>query len=176
MTVHEELDDFELVVEQLEEAARLASIDSPLKCRRALILLDNLAEILIYRFCRERYREDFAFVHALPPKLSRSRWFEVLDGYPERLNACHSKFDLINRTDWPILRIGHRYRNASYHRDFHNKAALTILAKLMQEAVCRLFSSVHANGRSVGESLYERTGFLAPYGLQNEILRKHRPP
>ena len=36
MSVHEELEDFELAVEQLEEAVRLARIDSPLKCRRAL--------------------------------------------------------------------------------------------------------------------------------------------
>ena len=78
MTVHEELEDFELAVEQLEEAARLARIDSPLKCRRALILLDNLAEILTYRFCQERYREDFAFVQAFPPKLRQSRWRRVI--------------------------------------------------------------------------------------------------
>jgi hypothetical protein len=39
---------------------------SSLPC--ALILLDNLAEILTYRFCQERYREDFAFVQAFPPE------------------------------------------------------------------------------------------------------------
>jgi hypothetical protein len=170
MTVHEELGDFELAVEQLEEAARLARIDSPLKCRRALLLLDNLAEILTYRFCQERYREDFAFVQALPPKLRRSRWRKVLRSYRERLNACHSKFDLVSNTDWAILRIGHRYRNASYHRGFHNKTALGILARLMREAVCRLFSSVYSNGCSVGGALRECTGFLAPYGLQGDMV------
>ncbi len=170
MTVHEELEDFELAVEQLEEAVRLARIDSPLKCRRALILLDNLAEILTYRFCQERYRHDFAFVQAFPPKMNRSRWRKVLESYPERLNACHSAFDLVTSTDWTILRIGHRYRNASYHRDFHNKAALAVLAKLMREAVCRLFLSVYSNGCSVGGDLRERTGFLAPYGLQGDMV------
>jgi hypothetical protein len=170
MSVHEELEDFELAVEQLEEAVRLARIDSPLKCRRALILLDNLAEILTYRFCQERYRHDFAFVQAFPPKVNRSRWRKVLESYPERLNACHSAFDLVTSTDWTILRIGHRYRNASYHRDFHNKAALAVLAKLMREAVCRLFSSVYSNGCSVGGNLRERTGFLAPYGLQGDTV------
>jgi len=170
MTVHEEVEDFELAVEQLAEAARLAWIDSPLKCRRALILLDNLAEILTYRFCQERYRDDFAFVQAFPPKMSRSRWRKVLGSYPERLNACHSEFDLVSSTEWTILRIGHRYRNASYHRDFHNKAALAILARLMSEAVCRLFSSIYSNGCSVGGALRECTGFLAPYGLQGDMV------
>lgn len=170
MTVHEELEDFELAVEQLEEAARLARLDSPLKYRRALILLDNLSEILTYRFCQERYRHDFAFVQAFPPKLSRSRWRKILGSYPERLNACHSKFDLVSNTDWAILRIGHRYRNASYHRDFHNKAALAILARLMRGAVCRLFSTFYSNGCSVGGALRECTGFLAPYGLQGDTV------
>ena len=66
MTVRE-VEDFELAVEQLEEADRLAQTDSTLKQRRALILLDNLAEILTYRFCHERYGDDFAFVQAFPP-------------------------------------------------------------------------------------------------------------
>ena len=39
---------------------------SSLPC--ALILLDNLAEVLTYRFCQERYRKDFAFVQASPPE------------------------------------------------------------------------------------------------------------
>lgn len=81
MTVHDELEDFELEVEQLEEAARLANIDSPLKYRRVLILLDNLAEILTHRFCRERYRNDFAHVQAFPPELERSCWRKVLGSY-----------------------------------------------------------------------------------------------
>lgn len=170
MTVHGELEDFELAVEQLEEAVRLAQIDSPLKYRRALILLDNLSEILTYRFCQERYRHDFAFVQAFPPKLSRNRWRKVLGSYRERLNACRSKFDLVSNTDWAILRIGHRYRNASYHRDLHNKAALAILASLMREAVCRLFSAVYSAGSSVGGSLRECTRFLAPYGLQGDTV------
>jgi len=170
MTVHEELEDFELTVEQLEEANRLARLASPLKRRRALILSDNLAEILTYRFCQERYRDDFAFVQAFPPKLSRNRWRKILGSYRERINACYSKFDLLSRTDWAILRIGHRYRNASYHRDFHNKAAVAILAELMREAVCRLFARVYSNGCSVGGGLRESTAFLAPYGLQGDLV------
>jgi hypothetical protein len=170
MPIPEELEDFELVVEQLEEAARLARTDSPLKCRRALILLDNLGEILTYRFCQARYRGDFELVEAFPPKLSRSRWRKILGGYPERLNACHSEFDIVSDTDWAILRIGHHYRNASYHRDFHNKASVAVLARLMREAVCRLFSTVYANSYLIGGALREYTEFLAPYGLQGDTV------
>ena len=78
----------------------------------------------------------------------------------------YSKFDLLSRTDRAILRVGHRYRNASYHRDLHNKAAVAILAELMREAVCRLFARVYANGCSVGGGVRESTAFLAPYGLK----------
>jgi len=170
MAIPEELEDFELAVEQLEEAARLVRTGSPLKCRRALILLDNLGEILTYRFCQERYRRDFELVQAFPPKLSRSRWRKILGGYPERLNACHSQFDIVSNTDLAILRIGHHYRNASYHRDFHNKAAIAILARLMCEVTCRLFSTVYANSGLVGGALREYTEFLAPYGLQGDTV------
>jgi hypothetical protein len=52
----------------------------------------------------------------------------------------------------------------------HNKAALAVLAKLMREAVCRLFLSVYSNGCSVGGDLRERTGFLAPYGFQGDMV------
>ncbi len=170
MNVHEELEDFELAVEQLEEASRLARIDSTLKRRRALILFDNLAEILTSRFCQERYREDIAFVQALPPKLSRSRWRKILRSYRERLNACYSKFDLLSKIDCSILRIGHCYRNASYHRDRHNRCAVAVLAELMRETVCRLFVKVYSNGCSVGGTLCESTAFLAPYGLQGDMV------
>ena len=40
----------------------------------------------------------------------------------------------------------------------------------MREAVCRLFLSVYSNGCSVGGDLRERTGFLAPYGLQGDMV------
>src|SRR5262249_4489579 len=132
---------------------RLARIDSTLKRRRALILLDNLAEILTYQYCHEKYGNDFALVQTFPPKLSRSRWRKIIGSYTERLNACFSKFELLSRPDWAILRIGHRYRNASYHRNLHNKAAVAVLAGLMRGAVCRLFVKVYSNGCSIGGKL-----------------------
>jgi len=67
MTVWTDLEDFELAVEQLEEADRLSRMNSTLKRRRALILLDNLGEILTYQFCHEQYGKDFSFVQAFPP-------------------------------------------------------------------------------------------------------------
>ena len=68
-------------MEQLEEAARLANIDSPLKYRRVLILLDNLAEILTHRFCRDRYRNDFAHVQAVSPRIGAKLLAEGLGSY-----------------------------------------------------------------------------------------------
>jgi hypothetical protein len=167
MTVDKDLEDFELAVEQLEEADRLVRIDSALKHRRALILLDNLAEILTYRFCQ---RDPFGLAQVFPPKMSRSRWQKILDDYRERLNACYSKFDLLSKTDWAILQIGHLYRNASYHRDFHNKTTIAILARLIREADCRLFATFYSNGCLTGVESRDSTRFLAPYGLQGDAV------
>ena len=55
-------------------------------------------------------------------------------------------------------------------RGFHNKAALAIVAKLMLETVCRLFSGIYAEGWEIGGNLHESTGFLAPYGFQGDAV------
>jgi len=50
----DDLDKFLLVVDQLEVSKSLLIGQSPARARMALVLLDNLADVLLYRFINER--------------------------------------------------------------------------------------------------------------------------
>ncbi len=47
-----------LIVEQLEEAKRFIQADDLAHYRMALLLLDNVAEILMYRVIKDEFNDD----------------------------------------------------------------------------------------------------------------------
>jgi hypothetical protein len=154
---------FVLGAEQLAVCRELLLSDSTPKQRMGVILLDSLADALLYRLMETAflYNDGAWFSHLLPHyskkkrdnarrhfaerlKIARDPSYEtVVAGYPA----------VVTETDITVLTIGHSYRNAAYHRDTHNPAVLATIGKIFFKSVGALF--VRSQPAGIGKWLTE---------------------
>jgi len=155
---------FRLAVGQLEICRDFIKSSSDTKARIAIILLDNIAEILMYRHCLEAFHFDGFTKLVMPQRFPSKTRGKVLRYFGEKVDLCQTELKLISDTDAIVLKIGHSYRNMAFHRDMHNPATISILARILFKAVCSLFAKVYDNGIS---EFYSNKRFegLANYGL-----------
>lgn len=158
------IEKFRLAVEQLEICRDLIKSSSDTKARIAIILLDNIAEVLMYRHCFETFSSADFTKFIVPQRFPSKTRREVLKYFDEKVVLFQTELKLIPNTDAIVLRIGHSYRNAAFHRDMHNQATISMLARILFKTVCSLFAKVYDNGIS---EFYRNKRFkwLSTYGL-----------
>jgi hypothetical protein len=167
----DELDLFRITLQQLEICRQLILDSTEAKSRVALILLDNISEIILYRVVKEELaREDF-----LRPV--------VRDQYPLKKRRAIDRFfwakleivtDIrrLPRAVSAALTILHSYRNAAYHRDTHNPAVLPILARIAFVAVADLLARTSAGMQSYAIGGHRKPiEWLRQYGLDTTFVQ-----
>ncbi len=156
-----------LLTEQLALTRMLLSTRSPVESKVSIILLDSLADSLMYRRCRDQFEEDTFLAVVKRPKFSPAKRSEVLREFKGKANLlCNIRF--ITSEDSIVLKIGHSYRNAAYHRDVHNPRVTHEIGSLLFMAVCNLVKSYYKNGVSTGG--FEPQPWLAEYGLRTDFI------
>jgi hypothetical protein len=140
------------VMDHLEVAAALLEAEEPAKSRMAVILLDGLADALLFRrvesllrFSEQGwyYREQMPVYNARTRKRLRVDFDTRLRVAAEAtyLDAWTSSTEsdaFLDPLDVTILRIAHTYRNNAYHRDHHNSVTIGIFGRLMLRSVATL--------------------------------------
>lgn len=179
------LDRFLLGLDHLEVSHELLLSETPAKERMAVILLDGLADGLIFRRLELLY--EFA---------ERGWWYRArMPEFPKRLREkaraeYHVRLSLARRWTYldeytfntvpfaddheaTVLLIGHAYRNDAYHRDRHNPAVIGIVGRLMFAAVAALFARSQPAGVGWGINGETRLQRLARYevDLANGFLQ-----
>ncbi len=163
-----DLSRLELFTEQLDLAAQLVRAGGLARDRMALVAIDNLAEVLLYRHMqftfdageqmggrlavrrydqreRDRLRRDF------------DRRVTLAQTEPKGLFTFAFPKPLLDQVDAATFRVAHRYRNGIYHEDRHNQALLDPLTRLYLAAVGRAWcraqpaSSMGGLGDRLGE-------------------------
>lgn len=167
----DELDLFRVTLQQLELCRELILDGTEAKWRVALILLDNISEIILYRVVKDELaKEDFirsVVRERFPPKQRRAidRFFWA------KLEVVAD----IRHLPEPVckaLTILHSYRNAAFHRDTHNPAVLPILARVAFVAVADLFARTHAGMHSSAIGGYSKPiEWLQHYGLVGTFVQ-----
>jgi hypothetical protein len=143
-----DLSRFELFAEQLVLAAELVRGGGSARERLALVAIDNLAEVVLYRHMqfafgasedmggrlavrrfgqreRDRLRQDF------------DRRVTLALSEPQGIGAFAFPRPVLDEQDAAIFRVAHRYRNGLHHEDRANDALLDPLARLYLIAVGR---------------------------------------
>lgn len=160
----DDLDQFRITLQQLEIARELVLTRGETGCRVSLILLDNVAETILYRIIQNEFEsDDFtrAFVPERYPPNARRQIERV---FAEKLNAV-AKARLLPVPVVTTLLILHAYRNAAYHRDTHNPVVLPLLARVALIAVADLFARTRAGIRISGAGGHqEPIDWLERYG------------
>jgi hypothetical protein len=154
-------DHFFLGLEQLEVCRELLLSGSAAKARMAVILLDGLADAILYRRLQDLY---LASEHPTTRRKMR-QYPKKLRGEARRnfgrrveltqettyLDEFRGDSAIVDELDAAILRVGHSYRNDAYHRDTHNPSVIDLVGKVMFAAVARVFARAQSPSWGLSE-------------------------
>jgi hypothetical protein len=152
-TIDEDPDEYISFLEELEHAAELLLTGGVARERMALVIVDSLAERLLYQHAQSCFRASEAPVALLTDPFPAARRGKTLDDFRRRvrLALADDKYlpfvdPILDELDAEIFRVAHDYRGAGYHRGEHNLALTGPLARLYAQAVGRAFarSTIHS--------------------------------
>jgi hypothetical protein len=146
---YDEFERFVLGAEQLIACRDLLSSNSPAKHRMAVILLDSLVDALLWSITESIFRDsDEAWYRHLLPQYSEKQRARARAHLSEKLKISSDRSYSTEITGTPvvmaesdvrIIKVGHSYRNAAYHRDEHNPVALASIGRAFLVSVCTVF-------------------------------------
>lgn len=169
---HDSHAQFVLFVDQLAVARGLLVSEELSKHRMALVAIDNLAELVLFRHKRRLSEAAQESWRDVEPRLDindeqrfRTRFTVRVEmgrrgAGPGMLESVYTP--VLDELDAGLFRVGHRYRNHVYHADHHNAAALETVARAYFTAVARAF--VRLQPVNVASSMSRAT---------SEALRAH---
>ncbi|HXT00332.1 MAG TPA: hypothetical protein VN915_06630 [Elusimicrobiota bacterium] len=162
--------------ERFQEFARTLEIcrdhalsDDPVRIRLALIVLDNLAEILMFHRCQARFDSEDYVKHILRPKLPEDLRKGAERDFAGKIRFLTLVDNSISARDAAILRISHSYRNVAFHRGEHNPRANSAITRILLDTVCRMFRTTYEHGGMCGGNP-EHVAWLKGYGYSKPYL------
>jgi len=148
-------------IEQLEEAARQLDKRTPTGARLALLLLDNVIELLMYDkiiFSAHDY-----FLPVKPPMYRSKKTKDTTKEFTSMVTfLVESKREIdfdIDFDEGEVLKVGHIFRNEAYHNGIIRDQIILDITLHYFEVVCRLFPRLWIGDYRVSD-WYEEHSFL----------------
>ena len=159
-----------LLYEQIEEAKRLMLSGTLTNLRLALILLDNAAELIMYRELSYRFAEDdyYARLRELPdPKYSPQERRKAEQEFKPMVKLLRHKLGMISEEQATVLCVCHEMRRDAFHRGEMNPTILRPVTELLFLIVCELAKAfpVHSYTIAGGVPSRENADFMARFQL-----------
>ena len=137
--------EFKLFIEELEHAAELILSGRRAKERMALVILDSLADRLLYQHAHRHLEAAEYMVWRRDPQFTAKEQNDLLQDFAKktRLGAKDAEWPypnpILEASDVSVFRVAHAYRNAGYHRGEHNDALTSPLGRLYAIAIAGAF-------------------------------------
>jgi hypothetical protein len=150
------------VVEQMDRAADELSADDSISSRLALILIDNVTELLVHDRLRSHLRWEFVYKNMKPGQVSAARG----NDFDERLKVLRDMGDLTDR-ERRFVSECHVYRNELYHVGLRHEGIIRAVAGAYYGFACDLLGRIPPAGRSwgTGDTVTDRAARHFPVGL-----------
>lgn len=175
---------FTVIIEQINQSKNLILVNDTASLRMALILLDNAAEILMYRkvlsefghneiyaMIRKRVSDlppdiadKFLTEHQVPDIFEEKEKRKILKYFDKKITFLCDTCGLIPSPVGAVLSSLHRYRNETYHRDIIRNEILRPIAILYFELVCELVTYLQQSAVSYS-SEDDWSHFFTKFGL-----------
>lgn len=155
-------------IEQLETAGELLDKNSPTGARLSLFLLDNLAELMMYKVVGWEFLLDDTFSSGRPPKYPARKRRKVITYFNDKVNFLVSDLKTIDSLQAPILKLGHRLRNEAYHTGILHEEIIIPFTRTYFQTVCELLPTLWSGG--YGGWSGEVKEFLRKYGLDGKDI------
>ncbi len=123
-------------LEMLEEACQQLDKGTGTAARLALILLDNLAEIMMYEKVRYIFARDSQYEGVIPRKYPDQLRKKVLWYFSEKVDFLVGNTDAITEDQGKVLKIGHLLRNEAYHRGIVREGIIGNISRTYLSVVC----------------------------------------
>lgn len=136
---------FRITIEQLDYCKRLILAGSEINARISLILLDNLADLLMYRRCNGEFSRDKDWSKFMRPRTTIYERKQALGYFYPKVKIL-KRLKFLTSYDADALKICHSYRNAVYHRDTHNPRTIIALTRVFFKTVCGIFKNYYQSG------------------------------
>ena len=129
-------------IEQLDRAADELRYANPLHSRLALVFIDNVVELIIYRKCRSLLEKEAYETTSPEVALLAAQKKLRYASFPDVLNELFRR-DVINGEERDLVRIAHEYRNAAYHEGLTRDDVIHPIAWHYHAIACELFWRLH---------------------------------
>jgi hypothetical protein len=162
-------------IEQLELAGDLIDKDTPTTSRLALFLIDNFAELIMYRIALYNFALDDQWKTMRPSKYLLKNRDNIKNYFNHKLNFILNDLKLIEQSDASVFRVGHELRNEAYHKGILRERIITPVTRTYFKTICSIFQKLRV-GPSVlhtYSTANELKDFLMKYGIKADILTHH---
>lgn len=148
------MDHLIVCVEQLDRAAEELADGSPFAGRLALILTDNVVELLMHRRCEDIFQRESGFDPdpAKPGRYSRAARVRVLgQRFDEKYKFLLGEGDLTQQ-ELDFVRICHDIRGEAYHAGLTHDAFIRSLAAEYHALACALVRRLQVSWRTASST------------------------
>jgi hypothetical protein len=158
-------DELQITVEHLELSQTLLRSRSHSKARAAVILLDHVADVLMYRICVHDFERQEMIEKVMPPDVPAKARAEILFRFDKKVSYLAQTKRVISNVDAAVLLVGHRVRNFAYHRDYHNPSTISVLGRILYKSLCQVLPLLAEHGEHRFGSGHERLAWTKLYGI-----------
>lgn len=165
-------------VEQLDRAALELHYDNPVNSRLALILTDNIVELICHRRCEELIDCDGGDSWLDQPKYSAKQRCNALGRYFEQKIKFLRSAKLISEEEQEFALIAHCYRNKAYHIGLRDDAILWHVSWHYHSLACILFGRLRPSWQVSTSSdpytdrvryHFQKIGITTPWPVNAEL-------
>ena len=156
-------------LEMLEEACKQLDKCTSTGARLALILLDNLAEIMMYEKVRYLFAHDSQFEGVIPRKYSDQLRKKVLWGFSEKVDLLVRDMDTVSEDQGKVLKGGHILRNEAYHRGQVQERIIREVARTYLRVVCHMLPTLWSRMLILVPS-EDMGGYLKQFGVDASMI------
>ncbi len=167
-------------LEQLEEARLQLGKDTPTGARLALLLIDNLIELVMFKrvqciFAHDEYYENISPAKPASPRHSSNKRKKVREHFDDKVNfLCretrYQPEGEMDDDEGLVLKISHKFRNEAYHKGVLRDGIIIPVTKVYLEIVCRLVPRLWSG--SYGYAVGEVRAFLQRYDMEQDYMDK----
>ena len=169
---------FRLIYEQIEEAKRMLQTHSVLNLRMALILLDNVAELMMYRELEWSFAHYGLFEHfreyadnvpeSMVPSYTEEERRDSEREFDPKLRILDLRLKKLPHDTAEILRVCHRLRTEAFHRGELRSQILITVTTLLLHTVAQLTTILKPGTYALrgGKPTADELAFMKRFGFE----------
>jgi hypothetical protein len=163
-------EELHVLVEQLELCQRLLRSRSHSKARAAVILLDHVADVLMYRVCIDDFEYQAVLEMVIPPIVPAEKRADILFRFDRKVSYITQTKRLLPFDTAPVLLIGHRVRNFAYHRDYYNPNTISVVGRILYKTVCEILPTLAQKSQLSYSSNTKEQTWTKRYGVTADLF------